>query len=572
MSPSSDSMFKADVKTIKLIGVNAKYSHICLAIRCLRAAAPCPVSIAEVTINDTIQGSAALILSEQADIYGFSCTIWNMERVLQLVEVLKLSQPDCAIYLGGPEVSYDALELLDRYEFVDGIFCGEGEEAFFQFCQYVRQNRPIMDIPGLQLRGETKTSLQIVSTMTRYPFPYTDEELFSLRDRILYYESMRGCPFKCAYCLSSTLPGGVRCLPLERVQEDLNRFMSAKVRQVKFVDRTFNVYPDRAKAILSFLAEAETDTNFHFEMAADLMDEEMLSIIAKAPKGRFQFEIGIQSTDAVTLDAITRKTDLDLVKKRICQLVAIGNSHVHVDLIAGLPYEGFNTFGVSYDETMALRPHMLQLGFLKLLKGTAIRQNAEKHHYRYTSFPPYEVIANDYISAQELRILKGIEELTELYYNSGSFVNSLEYIFRQGWFNSPFIFFKNFWVYWQAQGFHLCAHSTEALYGILGEYFFKTTHDPLIWQLLAYDAFLYGMKHLPKGLPCEPQPTKEACFEIAKDDDLFRDHFPELADFAPKKRVKYIQIHRFDRSFQNAMKLPGDVGVFYKGQAAFTTA
>ena len=616
---------------IKLIGVNAKYAHTNLAIRSLRAAvAPTPVEITEVTINDILQSSAGLILSQPADIYCFSCYIWNMERVLQLAELIKLSDPGCGVFLGGPEVSYDAPELLTRHPFVDGVFCGEGELAFCQFADLLQtlepdadrtasddfetarnqnqpdavettstqnqpdaiepapsQNKPddfvfanyfekhferFKNIPGLQLRDDTVAALQIIPNMDVIPFAYTADELSGLKDRILYYESMRGCPFRCAYCLSSTLGGGVRSLSLDRVYDELNIFMAAGVRQVKFVDRTFNVHKPRAKAILKFLAQADTKTNFHFEIAADLLDDEMLAIIATAPKGRFQFEIGIQSTDATTLSAITRKTDLDLVQQRITQLLAIGNSHVHVDLIAGLPHEDFETFKRSYNETMALRPDMLQLGFLKLLKGTQSRITAAQHGYRYASFPPYEVVANNYISAEELRTLKGVEELTELYYNSGNFTRTMNYIFESENFQTPFDFFSDFWKNWCDQGEHLKAHSKENLFAIIGRYVYQQTRDDLIWDLLAHDAYAGGFKHTPKDLSEPDQLTNAECFEIAKDETMMENYFPGLSPFAPKKRVKFLRIHRFSQAYADKMQLAGSVGVFFENATAFINA
>lgn len=557
------------MKKIQLIAVNAKYMHTNLAVRSLRQAVlPFDLDISELTINDSLWHSVKKILNKPSDIYCFSCYIWNMERVSQLAEMIKKSQPECQIFYGGPEVSYDASEILEKEIFVDGVFCGEGEDSFKEFVHAVQNNRPIHGISGLVLRNHL-SQLQVTRKMDSLPFPYTEKELKELKNRILYYESMRGCPFQCAYCLSSTLPCGVRALSLERVFQELDVFIQADVRQVKFVDRTFNILKPRAKAILQFLAEKDCQTNFHFEISADLMDDEMITIISRAPKGRFQFEIGIQSTFEPTLSAISRKSDLIHLQKRVKDLLACGNCHVHVDLIAGLPYEDYNTFSHSYDETMALKPDMLQLGFLKLLKGTKIRQEAASHHYVYQSFPPYEVIANDYINADELRKLKDIDHLTDLFYNSGCFKKTLAFIFESGLFDGPFAFFESFSKWWSAKGLDTGAQARDALYGILRQ-FLSFMKNHVVMDCLVFDALDSGCKYLPEGLDSDRLIRGEQAFEIVKNECLITSHFPELESKAPKHRIKNLRIACFSPEFCSYFHFDGNIAIFDTKKVIFT--
>ncbi|MEG2651185.1 MAG: DUF4080 domain-containing protein [Eubacterium sp.] len=488
--------------SVTLVGINAKYIHSNLAIRCLRqAVVPRPVGLVELTINDTITHCVDRLLSQGPMVYGFSCYIWNIRYVLELAEILKVGNPQCQIILGGPEVSYDAGQILGAHPFIDAIVCGEGEEAFAQIIQAIDVGIDYkkMAIPGLVVENSPHSgTLESLLDLEAVPFAYTPGDLDALKGRIIYYETMRGCPFRCAYCLSSTL-SGVRTQSLERVFKELAFFIKHQVHQVKFVDRTFNVNPSRANQILAFLAEQPGDTNFHFEIAADLMDEAMFQTIASAPVGRFQFEIGVQSTHDPALKAITRKTDLSQVKANIRRLVDLGNCHIHADLIAGLPHEDYHTFGRSFNAVIALGPQMLQVGFLKLLKGTRLRETAEEFGCRYGSFPPYEVISTQALSAMELQELRHIEAMVDRYYNSGRFIHTLGYVLGSRSWASPFAFFEALARYWYTAGYDRGAQSRDQLYVILFEYFKEKGAEALAFELLALDARLQRIRKLPQG-------------------------------------------------------------------------
>jgi radical SAM superfamily enzyme YgiQ (UPF0313 family) len=272
----------------------------------------------------------------------------------------------------------------------------------------------------------------LIDNLDSIPTPYTEEMLSAAGGRIIYYESTRGCPFSCSYCLSSTFEG-VRYFSLERVKKELQKLVNAGVRQIKFVDRTFNANRERAKEIIRFIISLGGTTNFHFEAAADLFDSEMLDILAAAPKGLIQFEIGIQTTNNKTLEAINRRTDLGRVFQNVNKLNSIGNVHIHVDLIAGLPYENMGSFKNSFNEVYALEPHQLQLGFLKLLKGSRIRDESKVYGYVFRDYAPYEVMQNSCISFDEILELKNVEDMVERYYNSGRFNNTLKYVIQILW-------------------------------------------------------------------------------------------------------------------------------------------
>ncbi len=566
-----------------LVGVNAKYVHTNLAIRALKAAAQAEnIELCEVTINDQMNVVVGRLLRMQGDYYGFSCYIWNMDFIAKISEVLKKSRPNCIVFWGGPEVSYDSGRLLEDHPFVDYIISGEGETVFPEFVKTLqsRDKTPLLKMENVNWFGRNVShshvsgeKVGIVEDLDALPFPYDDQNIQPISDKIIYYESMRGCPFQCSYCLSSTLQK-VRFLPLERVFRELDFFISHDVKQVKFVDRTFNVDIRRTKAIIAYLVKKECATNFHFEIAGDLLDDELLEMIAKAPKGLMQFEIGIQSTHDETLEAITRKTDLAKIRKNVKRLIGFKNCHVHVDLIAGLPKETYVVFKKSFDETIAIEPDMLQLGFLKLLKGTKIRKEADKFYYRYASFPPYEVISNDFISSDELMRLKDIEDLVDRYYNSGAFYLSLKYIFENQCWGSPFEFFEAFSDYWREEGFYELGKSKEQLYGILqtltasGD---ESPHKEMLGELIKMDYLRQGHRSLPVFFENRTL-SKTAAFEQLKDEGFVAACLPALSGQPAKQVIKRVFFQYFE---ENALDLAqrylgtepgrGSLCVFYEG-------
>ncbi|MEG0377584.1 MAG: DUF4080 domain-containing protein, partial [Eubacterium sp.] len=506
------------MKKIVLVGVNAKYIHTNLAIRSLKKATQRDdVILCEVTINDQIHNITEKLLHFDADAYGFSCYIWNMEMIVKIGEVLKKSKPECYIFWGGPEVSYDSGLLLEKYTFVDYILAGEGEGVFLEFLEALEKG----DSHSLEcMGGSQRKTLSIVENLDDLRFPYSEHDIEVCKGKIIYYESMRGCPFKCSYCLSSTLKT-VRFLPLARVFKEIDFFIDRGVKQVKFVDRTFNVNLKRTKTLIAYLIKRGGHTNFHFEISGDLLDDELIDLIGQAPKGLMQFEIGVQSTDENTLAAITRKTDLEKIRLNVCRLIKIGNCHVHMDLIAGLPYESYNVFKKSFNETIDIKPDMLQLGFLKLLKGTKIRDEKEEHGYAFTSFPPYEVISNQYISAKELVRLKNIETLLERYYNSGDFKLSLNYIFGEKLYGTPFDFFEKYADFWLAKGYYEVGKSKDQLYEILINYMRETVLESkvmLIIELIKFDYLNNGCRSLPAFFENNTL-RKEEAFDFLKEMD-----------------------------------------------------
>ena len=559
-----------------LVGVNAKYVHTNLAIRYLQATAPERLEICEVTINDRVENIVDKLLRLDADYYGFSCYIWNMDLIRRITQVLKKSLPEAVIFWGGPEVSYDPQGLLEDCPWVDYILCGEAETVFPEFLEALdsRNTEMLENVPAVCGRGFNDKSLAIVKDLSQLPFPYTEKMLKILSGKIIYYESMRGCPFNCSYCLSSTLKQ-VRYLPLDRVLSEIDFFIDAGVRQVKFVDRTFNVNLIRTKAIIRHLIEKGGQTNFHFEMAGDLIDEELLALIEQAPAGLMQFEIGIQSTWEPTLSAITRKTDFEKIKANVKQLVRFGNGHVHVDLIAGLPWEDYERFSQSFNDAFAIGADMLQLGFLKLLKGTRIRQEAETYGYRYADFPPYEVIANDFISAQELHRLKDIEELLDRYHNAGIFKATLKALLEGGFWPSPFAFFEDFSSFWRQRGLYDIGVSKDQLYQVFIDFLKERLEAPGILNdfidLMKYDYLCGGQRSLPKCF-MDRHPSKELCFELLKNEDLVAERLPELLDQAPKWRFRKVFFQYFGskalKTLSLDLKEDRDEGlcVFYDGE------
>ena len=408
---------------VLLCALNSQYIHSNPGIWSLKVAAEQyagnyqialpEIEIQEYTINDSYEQILSSILRAQPDILGFSVYIWNVRRVKDLLQDIRVVLPGCRILLGGPEVSFGIPEIPSAL--YDHVIAGEGERAFFGLLLKLLH----IQIPaGYTCEGQLKGE--------EIPFIYSDENIDRFANRIVYYESSRGCPFSCAYCLS----GGeerVRFKPLEQVFRDLDFFIRHRVPQVKFVDRTFNCNGERSRRILTYLLEhaAGSSMNFHFECAGDLFDDEQLAIIAQAPRGLFQFEIGIQSTYAPALCAACRKTDTNKVLQNVRRLLQGANANVHVDLIAGLPEEGYARFTQSFNEVYDLHAHQLQLGFLKILKGAPLNDMKDRYGYLFSQNPPYEILRNNVLSNGELLRMKAVEDVLNRYYNAGRYGKTL---------------------------------------------------------------------------------------------------------------------------------------------------
>lgn len=542
-----------------LCALNAKYTHTNLAIRSLKAYAQSPqVQLAEYTINQTRDAILKDIFLRQPQVVGFSCYIWNIGMVLSLAARLKTVLPDCRIFLGGPEVSYDAQTLLAEHPYIDFVIIGEGEAPFRRFMA----GEAVETIPGIVSRKAANAPACPVP-LEEIPFPYGEEE--DLSNHILYYETQRGCPFSCQYCLSS-VEHGVRFLPMERVRADLGFFLKKRVRQVKFVDRTFNCNKKHAMAIWQYLIENDNGiTNFHMEMAAHLMDDEVLELLKGARKGLFQFEIGVQSTHEPTLEAIQRTGDFADITYWTGRVKALGTIHQHLDLIAGLPYEDYETFGHSFDDVYRLGMEQLQLGFLKLLKGSGLRQKAGEYGIRYEADAPYEVLGTPWLSYRELLRLKNIEEMTETFFNSGKALHTAAAAVAD--FGRPFAFYEALADWWEEEGLFALSHSKEGLYTNL--YRFLTAHPMTkdsaarYGDLLKYDMLLNDrLSRLPNWLAEETEAFAEKRRAFFRDKEKTDALLPHLKGLNVSQLARRCIITAFDHRVTEGGKVGRQVLLF----------
>jgi len=445
---------------VVLVGVNASFNHTNLAIRQLKYYCRQNTDIREnvdficreYTINDSVRENMDCLLQENAGIYGFSCYIWNITVILEMTEILKKLRPECVIVLGGPEVSFEQEEFFSFHPEIDYIIRGSGEKALSDLLLSFLVNQHLDLISNVPLSLQTRLIDGESVPLNEIPFAYEPED-FMLKQKQYYYETTRGCPFACSYCLSSTIKE-IDVLSMERVKSELTFFIQQKIKQVKLVDRTFNFNDRRAMEIWRFLMEKYNQkpfqTNFHFELAGDLLTQESIALLGKAPKGLFQFEIGVQTTNRIVLGNIHRKSSLSKMYENVKKLKELENIPLHLDLIAGLPGEDWSSFAKSFHDVLSLRPDMLQLGFLKVLKGSPIREDAARLGLVYLDRPPYEIIATASMSFHELNRLKNIEDLLERYYNSFLFRYSLEFIL--GIFPDSFDLFTKMEKEWGKKG------------------------------------------------------------------------------------------------------------------------
>lgn len=433
--------------------LNSKYIHSSLAPWCLASGvkACCDedvdFKVIEATINGDIKAFAELVIAENPDVVSFSCYIWNITKTLDVCRLIK-EKSDCKIVVGGPEVSYRAEDVLNKYSFIDYVLRGEGEETFPEFIDKIKNNNDFFSVPGLAYRSGDKVVLNDEKEYTGTPVsPYIDEYFENLNGRICYIETSRGCPYRCAYCLSGRC-SPLRFFDLEQVKRDIIKLSNSGTKTVKFVDRTFNANSKRANEIINFILENRgkvipKNVCFHFEIAGDILTEDTYILLSTAPEGLFQLEIGMQSFNEETLKIINRKTDTEKLVKNIERLVALGNMHIHIDLIAGLTGEDIKSFERSFDIGYALNAHMLQMGFLKLLYGADMREYPEKYPCEFSDTPPYEVIKTPWLTEEELNGLKKCEDALERMYNSGRFLYTLEYLLNDCSY-TPFKLFYEF--------------------------------------------------------------------------------------------------------------------------------
>ncbi len=475
---------------ILLTAINAKYIHSNLAVYSLKAYANRndEVSICEFTINNLVEEILDGIYMRKPDILAFSCYIWNVEYVKKLVIEIKKLLPNVKIWLGGPEAFYNSKNLLEELKNVDLIMKGEGEITFKEladfYCplSYEKYNKKYISNPELEekllakLKGVDyrkcdgtigENPYREAMDMSTIPFPYGDMKDFE--NKIIYYESSRGCPFSCSYCLSS-VEKQLRFRDVELVKKELKFFIDNNVPQVKFVDRTFNCKKNHAMELWTFILENDNGvTNFHFEIAADLIDEEELELISKMRPGLIQLEIGVQSTNLTTINEIHRKMDLSKLTYVVNKINSFKNTLQHLDLIAGLPYENLDSFINSFNDVYKLHPSELQLGFLKVLSGSYMFDKKDDYGIKYKDYPPYEVLSTNWISYDNVLLLKGVEEMVEVYYNSGQFIISLNYL--QKYFDTPFEMFYELNKYYEVHYNKSMKHSRISRYFIMLEFF-----------------------------------------------------------------------------------------------------
>lgn len=502
-----------------LTAINAKYIHSNLAVYSLRAYAKkyakcceTEISIAEYTINQQMDDILMDLYKKQPDILFFSCYIWNLSYVEELVREIHKIFPELPIWLGGPEVSYDAKDVLARLPELMGVMFGEGEETFKDLVEYYhgqarvqRENcggdfahptddsvKALRDIQGIAYRNENGDMMQNAwrkpIDLSTVPFVYQDMEDF--KNKIIYYESSRGCPFSCSYCLSS-VDRALRFRDLDLVKKELQFFIDEKVPQVKFVDRTFNCNHKYAMEIWTYLMEHDEGiTNFHFEVAADLFNEEELQLIAGMRPGLIQLEIGVQSTNEKTIKEIRRTMKFSEVARIVERIHEGENVHQHLDLIAGLPYEDLESFKQSFDDVYRLHPQQLQLGFLKVLKGSYMEKQKESYGLLHKSRPPYEVLCTKWLSYQDILELKMVENMVEVYYNSGQFFYTLRNLEKE--FASPYELYSQLGKYYEDKNLHMVSHSRIARYEILLDFIreYDVKKEDLYRELLTFDLYL----------------------------------------------------------------------------------
>ncbi len=513
---------------ILLAAINAKYIHSNLGVYSLKAYADrgrsfeqrqrSPVELGEYTINHQMDRILQDIYKRKPDFVGFSCYIWNIQYVRQLVRNLAKVLPGTVIWLGGPEVSYDGEKILEEEPAVAGVMLGEGEETFLELIQYYDQagtspekgaeagktleNAGAMGpqgapaslarIQGITFRtvsGEIETTgKRPLLPMDQIPFPYKD--LGGMENRILYYESSRGCPYSCSYCLSS-IEKTVRFRSLSLVKEELDFFLKNRVRQVKFVDRTFNCSREHCLEIWKYLLDHDNGvTNFHFEISADLINDQQLDIMRQMRPGLIQLEIGVQTANPATVREIRRTMDLERLEQTVGKVREYGNIHQHLDLIAGLPFEDIDSFRHSFDRVYRMRPDQLQLGFLKVLKGSHMAEAAEEYGLNFHQEPPYEVLSTKWLGYGEVLELKAVEEMTEVYYNSGQFCLTLREMEKR--WQSPYEMFLALGKWYEARGLMGISHSRLARYEILWEFLGEKDpeHREIYRDLLMVDLYL----------------------------------------------------------------------------------
>ncbi len=529
-----------------LVALNSKYIHSSLAARCLYSAVKddfCVV-MAEYTINDSMSHILSKIYRQKPDVVAFSCYIWNFNQILLLCQNIKQADPNIKIILGGPEVSFSQKEIMQKNRSVDFVISGEGEVTIKQLFSAISQNGSY-NIEGVTYRSGSEIIVNKqrnpVDNLDDLPFVY-DDTIDEFKNKIIYYESSRGCPFSCSYCLSGE-NSKVRFLSIDRVKKDIDFFIEHNVPLVKFVDRTFNANRHRAYDIFEYIINNAKNTKFHMELAGDLLDDATIELLKTAPKHIMQFEIGVQTTNSKTMTAINRKINQDKLFKNIAKLMENGNIHIHLDLIAGLPYEDLESFKKSFNDVMSLKPDVLQVGFLKLLDGSKVKSQINEFGYRYSQIAPYEVISNKFISYDEILFLHDFEEVFEKFYNNSGFTKTLELIFDK--YKNWFDVFADLAKYFDKNALFDMSLSKQSLYDVLYEFTNYKKIDAK--EAIKFDYIKHLKSHTaPKWCKQEYSANFEAkCHEVLKDEYFKQKNLPHYYDVPAKRVIKTVHFEKF---------------------------
>jgi anaerobic magnesium-protoporphyrin IX monomethyl ester cyclase len=489
---------------VTIATLNAKYIHTSLALRYLKVFCQddFPIDLAEYTIKDPAMNIVADLYQKKPDVLGFSCYIWNIEETIEIVSMLKKVMPEVKIILGGPEVSYDVEYWMNRLTDVDFIVVGEGEETFHHLLSEIQGEQKYHFVYGTAYRKEEQVVINPPRPrldLNQIPSPfYFEEDIPNLANRVTYFETSRGCPFSCQFCLSS-IEVGVRYFDIERTKRDITHLIDKGAKLIKFVDRTFNIKRDYAMEVFKFLIENHRGCVFQFEITADIMRPEVLDYLAEhAPPGIFRFEIGVQSTNEETNDIVKRKQNFTKLSRTVTKVKESGKIDQHLDLIAGLPEEDYASFRKTFNDVFALGPEELQLGFLKMLRGTGVRLNAEKYEYKYMDQAPYEILENRVLPFADIVRIKRVEDVLEKYWNAHRMDHTLHYLIQND-FASAFDFFQEFGDFWESKGWSRIGHQLEDLFTRLHLFLQMrgTANMERIEGLMKYDFFL-NYKYKPR--------------------------------------------------------------------------
>lgn len=549
---------------IVLVGINAKYIHSNPAIYSLRAYAKarlekekgleCNIWLAEYTINQQKEEIIADLYQKKPDILAFSCYIWNWSMVQQLLRTFHKLCPQVPIWLGGPEVSFTPEEILKEHPYLAGIMVGEGEETFTELCRFYRQKglkageadrglkQPIDGTVTARGRGEERG----LTCLDDIPFFYEDMEDFV--NRIVYYESSRGCPYRCSYCLSA-IDKSLRLRSLERVEKELQFFLDNRVPQVKFIDRTFNANHRHARAIWQYLIEHDNGvTNFHFEIAADIITQEELELLFRMRPGLVQLEIGVQTTNSCTLQAINRPMKVEKVKEVAEAIGKRHNVHLHLDLIAGLPFEDYESFGNSFNQVYGLRPNQLQLGFLKVLKGSPLWERARDYGIVYEDHPPYEVLYTKWLSFEEVLKLKQVERVLEIYYNSGQFNYTVAMLEKE--FLTPFAFYEALADFADKDRQAFAGSARSQRYQLLLDFVAEKVPDriEMYRQLLTFDLYLREKIKTRPDFCGSLEQIRQISRNFYQQEERDRKYLPDYEEYTSKQLAKLTHLEAFGYS------------------------